>query len=203
MILLDVPQSVERELKAQAVRLPSVSPETRFLKERQGYKKDYQQAVIADVDAKAAASVAPDNGRPRYSLEAQRGIVLTSDTIIERLKKLNSNLVFQRSIARPELIGIYLTSTKPEHQPEGLAFTGVSFNHGLNPEFAVVKKADDFVSPDGTVHIGECKGIVYPGWRTVLSRLIRYRYIGKTAAETLFGTCGSSEFWAKQLGHRA
>lgn len=203
MIVLDVPKSVERELKAQAVRLPSVSPETRFRKDRSGYKQDYQKDLLNDANQKAAASVAPDNGRPRYSLEAQRGIVLDSSVIMSRLGQLNSSLIFERAVARPELIGIYIQSSHPDHMPEGKMFTGVSFNYGLNPEFAVVKKSDDFVSPDGTVHVGECTGILYPGWRTVLSRLIRYGFINKTRAEVIFGTCGTSEFWARQLGHRS
>lgn len=202
MIVLDLPKSVERERAVGAVR-STLDPNKRFLKDRSGYKQDYQKAILADANKKAADSVAPDNGRPRTSLEAQRGIVLQSSTIMDRLKSLNPNLIFERSVARPQFIGIYIQSSNPDHQPEGKAFTGVTFSHGVNPEFAVVKKSEDFVSPDGTLHPGQCTGIVHPGWRTVLSRLIRYGFINKARAEVLFGACGTSEFWARQLGHRS
>jgi len=202
MILLDVPKSVERDLAVSAVK-STLSPEKRFLKDRSGYKRDYQKSLIADANKKAADSVAPDNGRQRTNIEAQRGIVLQSATIMERLKQLNARFIFERSVARPEFVGIYIQSSHPDHMPEGKKFTGVSFSHGINPEFAVVKKSEDFVSPDGTFHPGECTGILHPGWRTVISRLIRYGYINKTRAEVLFGTCNTSEFWARQLGHRS
>jgi len=202
MITLDVPKSVERSLAVNAVS-SALSPEKRFQKDKEGYKRDYQHALVAESDQKAADSVRPDAGRSRTVFEAQRGLLLDSSVIMERLKRLNSAFIFQRSIARPELVGIYLQSSLPEHQPEGLAFTGVTFNHGPNPEFVVLKKEEDYVAHDGKVHPGECKGVAFPGWRTVLARLIRKKMISELQAELLFGSpTNQSAFWATALGKR-
>src|SRR5262249_1558780 len=133
------------------------------------------------------------------SFEARRGLVLHSSVITERLKQLNQSFIFQRSVARPELMGIYVKSSHPDHQPEGMMYTGVAFNIGLNPEFSVIKKDEDFVAPDGYVHVGECRGIAYIGWRTCLTRLIRRRFIYKSATERLFGTNQTSAILAAAL----
>ena len=203
MILLDVPKSVDRDLTVNAVRSAALSPQERFAKDREGFKRDYQHALLADANDKAAHSVAPDNGRPRTILEAQRGLVLDSSVITARLKSLNGEFVFQRAIADPALIGVYIKSQKPEHQPEGLAFTGVSFNHGPNPEFCVLRKKEDRVDHDGTVHPGECCGIAFIGWRTALARLIRQRLISEVQAEFIFGLpTNQSQFWATATGKR-
>src|SRR5262245_14948749 len=103
MILLDVPKSVERDLAVNAVRSP-LDPNKRAAKDRQGYKQDYQRALVADVDKKAADSVRQDPGRQgsRTTFEAQRGLVLNSDMIMGRLRRLNPSLVFQKAVARPE-----------------------------------------------------------------------------------------------------
>jgi len=202
LLTLDAPASLSRELAVQKVS-SHLSPETRFLCDRQGYKRDYQKALIADADKKAADSVRADAGQSRTSFEARKGILLNSSVITERLKKLNPGFIFQRSIARPELMGVYVQSKRPEHQPEGLMYTGVAFNIGLNPEFSVVKKAEDHVSVDGQVHIGECKGIAFIGWRTCLTRLIVKRFISQAGAERLFGTNQTSSILAAALGQRS
>lgn len=202
LITLDVPTSVNRERAVNAVR-SSLSPEKRFQRDRHGYKRDYQKSLIADADKKAADSVRADGGQSRTSFEARRGILLHSAVIIERLKQLNASFIFQQSVARPELMGVYVASKRPEHQPEGLMFTGVAFNIGPNPEFSVLKKEDDYVAHDGQVHVGECKGIAFIGWRTCLTRLIRGRFISQAQAERLFGTNQTSSILAAALGQRS
>lgn len=202
LIVLDAPASLERELRNQSVS-SLLSPAERFVRDRAGYKKDHQKALCNDADKKAADSVRSDGGQSRTSFEARRGILLHSSVITDRLKQLNSSFIFQRSIARPELMGVYLKSDRPEHQPEGLMYTGVAFNIGPNPEFSVLKKADDYVAHDGQVHIGECKGIAFIGWRTCLTRLIRGRFISQAQAERLFGTNQTSSILAAALGQRS
>src|SRR5678815_741031 len=122
LLTLDAPASLQRERTVSAVR-SALSPEKRFLHDREGYKRDYQKALIADADKKAADSVRADAGQSRTSFEARKGILLNSSVITERLKQLNSSFIFQRSIARPELMGVYVQSKRPEHQPEGLMYT--------------------------------------------------------------------------------
>lgn len=173
MIRLDVPRSVERELASRAVRSTAVSPEERFRKDREGFKRDYQRALFNDSESKRKAAVAPDGHRPTSEYEAQKGIELTCEQICLRLRKCaNYPLWFEVANADKTKMGIYHLDPSAEG---GRRFI-CGFERGKSPEFSVREVDDE----------GNFKREIR-GWRTVLSKLIRKGFISKAKSDALFG----------------
>lgn len=206
-ILLDVPSSVESARIKNQVRAGSpLPPEIRAITEREGYKKDYQNALVNDADAKARDSVRVDNGRPRTEWDASIGIPITAETFMRRLLQLNSSFWFERANADKEKIGIYRLVDKTETFPEGKQFL-MGFHDGIMPEFFLEEKEDDRVmtiAGETVTYSGGCKRILRQGYRTIIQRLVRARMINLAAAETLFGPPSyDSAHWALLTGKRA
>lgn len=147
-----------------------------------------QAQMLAGQKAKDAETIAPDAGFDTTSAEAQLGRPLLSSEVQKRLKKLNPSLSFERSIADPSKIGIYVADGISNL---GTLYAGRKFvlgmEAGMTPEFSVRQT-------DGTKITKEIRG-----WRTVLVRLIRERLIGRGAAEVMFNIAGGrqSENWWK------
>jgi len=149
--------------------LPSLSPSKRYTLDHRGATRAYQEALIHDAQDKEAAASAPDADHPTTSLEAQVGRPLTGHEIAARLRKLNGNLIFERSLAVPDKMGIY-------HVHDGRKDFLMGYEYGYSPEFSVrhVNDKGQFVKETR-------------GWRTVLMRLIRQRLITASGAARLFG----------------
>lgn len=147
--------------------LPSLSPQKRYARDYRGVMRDYQEALIHDAQEKEQAASAPDADHPTTLLEAQVGRPFTGQEIAARLLKLNSNLLFERSLAAPDKMGIYLGARKR------FLF---GFEYGYSPEFSV-RHVDDKGQ-----FVRETRG-----WRTVLMRLIRQQLISPGGATRLFG----------------
>lgn len=206
-LILDVPSSVESALIKNQVRADSPLTATeRHLKEKTGYKREYQKALATDANTKAADSVRVDNGRPRTELDASIGIPITAETFMRRLLQLNSSFWFERANADKEKIGIYRLVEVSDTFPEGKQFL-MGFHDGIMPEFFLQEKEDDRVMTIGgetEVHYGGCKRILRQGYRTILQRLVRAGMINLTAAETLFGPPSyDSAYWALLTGRRS
>lgn len=207
MIILDVPSSVESAKASKKVMAGSnLPPEIRAIKDREGYKKDYQNALSADANQKAADSVRVDNGRPRTEWDASIGIPITAETFMRRLLQLNSSFWFERANADKEKIGIYRIVTPDLNYPEGKAFL-MGFHDGIMPEFFLEEKEEDRtmdVAGETVTYYGGCKRILRQGYRTILQRLVRAGMINLTAAESLFGPPSyDSAHWALLTGKRS
>lgn len=206
-IILDVPSSVESARTKQQVRAGSpLPPEIRAITEREGYKKDYQNALVNDVKKKAADAVALDNGRPRTEYERSIGMPITAETFMRRLLQLNSSFWFERANADKEKIGIYRICEPDLNYPEGKVFI-CGFHDGIMPEFALLSKEDDraMINSDGETEVftGECK-VLRQGYRSILQRLVRAKMINLTKAEALFGPPShDSAYWAVLTGKRS
>lgn len=163
--------------------LPSLSPERRFNVTEKQLHHEYQRALRREVIHNAAIAAHPEDGsRAMDNAEAQMGIPLQGERIIGRLRRLNSNLYFERSIADPSRYGCYLLNPQVEGGKEYL----VGFEAELNPEFTVIVNDEK----------GEFKKFI-PGWRRVLMRLIRARVITEARANAMFGPPNrDSERWA-------
>lgn len=173
MIRLDVPQNVERELATRAVKSTAVSPEQRFRKDREGYKREYQNALFQDSESKRKAAAAPDGKRPTNDYQAQKGIELSCETICLRLRKCaNVPLWFEVSNADSTKMGIYHLDPMAEG---GRRFI-CGFERGQSPEFSVRKTSED----------GNFQKEIR-GWRTVLSKLIRKGFVSKARCDAMFG----------------
>lgn len=151
-------------------------------------QQERQAQIISGQKAKDAETIAPDAGFDTTSAEAQLGRPLLSPEVQKRLKKLNTGLFFERSIADPSKIGIYIYdgASNPGTIWAGRRFV-LGMEAGMNPEFSVRQT-------DGTKITKEVRG-----WRTVLVRLIRERLIGRGAVEVMFNIAGGreSENWWK------
>ena len=207
MIILDVPSSVESAKASNRVMAGSaLSSVERHQKDRFGYKREYQQALSADANQKAADSVRVDNGRPRTELDASIGIPITADTFMRRLLQLNSSFWFERANADKEKIGIYRLVDVNETFPEGKQFL-MGFHDGLMPEFFLQEKEDDrimTIAGETVTYAGGCKRIIRQGYRSILQRLVRAGMINLAAAETLFGPPSyDSAHWALLTGKRS
>lgn len=151
-------------------------------------QQDRQAQIISGQKAKDAETIAPDAGFDTTSAEAQLGRPLLSSEVQKRLRKLNPSLSFERAVADPSKIGIYVLDgvSNPGTIWAGRRFV-LGMEAGMNPEFSVRRT-------DGTKITKEIRG-----WRTVLVRLIRERLIGRGAAEVMFNIAGGreSENWWK------
>lgn len=152
--------------------IPALSPIHRG---RVGYQEQQdfkQQVMIAEAEQKKQALAAADGGIPTTVLEAQLGRPMTSAEITKRLLKLNPNLIFERSLADPSTMGIYL--------PDALVTGGrkflMGFEFGYSPEFTVNGE-------DANGRYQEKRG-----WRQIIARLARCGHISLAAAERIFET---------------
>jgi len=160
------------------------------LQARHAKRRERDEAVArsrtayASAEAKRKAAVAPDAGRSMHNVEQQTGLPLHSDIIMRRLIKLNPNLWFEVSHASDKQYGVYLLDPGT---PGGRRFI-CGMPRGMCREF-VTGRTDE--------ETGELLGAtVIPGWRNVLSRLIRGRYVAESKVAALFGPPShDSEKW--------
>lgn len=164
--------------------LPALTSERRFTLTEQQLHRLYQQALQREVvenDQKAAHPT--DGGRPMDNPDAQVGIPLQGERIIGRLKRLNPNLWFERSLSDPSKYGCYVLDSTKETGKQYI----VGFEAAINPEFTVILNDDK----------GKFKKFI-PGWRRVLMRLIRARLITEARANAVFGPPNrDSERWTQ------
>jgi hypothetical protein len=159
---LSSPQAIDAEKIARAteIALASASAE----------KAD---GALADATAKDKAAVeAKDGVIDMTDAVAQAGRQLARGIVERRLRELNPNLYFQRSINDPEKNGIYLAAPNGE----GRFLCGMEWNP--SPEFTVNFTGEH----DGRVTVLR----QVRGWRAVLARLIKLGVIEPERATTLF-----------------
>ena len=164
--------------------LPALTSQRRFELTEQQLHRIYQQSLRREVVHNDHIAAHPeDGGRPMDNMDAQIGIPLQGERIIGRLKKLNPNLWFERSLSDSSKYGCYLLRSDVDGGKEYL----VGFEAELNPEFTVIVNDDQ----------GKFKKFI-PGWRRVLMRLIRARVITEARAHAVFGPPNrDSERWTQ------
>lgn len=128
---------------------------------------------------------------------AQLGRPMSSADVITRLKRMNNNLHFERAIADPKLMGIYLIRSE---EPKKRFVCGMEA--GYMPEFSVQhtkqKRVPDPDNPGRWLSVPEISGETR-GWRTVLARLLRNRLITMPQIDRYFNPSygRSSERWQR------
>lgn len=165
--------------------LPSLSSrKRRDITERQ-LKAIYQRACQAEYNRNEANAVASDGAIDDVTdWEQVVGIPLVGARIINRLRRLNSNLWFEPSKADGTKTGIYILKNIMG-VPVKQFICGMETD--VNPEFSIRVTDNE----------GRAKGII-AGWRRVLMRLIRDRIITEPAAYAMFGPPSrDSENWAR------
>lgn len=134
------------------------------------------RARTADAEAKKTELTKRDAGRPRDDQEAQKGLVFSGNTFMQRLRKLNPQLLFEPSIADSgKTTGVYIPDPLGDR---GRRFVGAYFWSDWNPEFALIGYRDAEK---------QFPYVERQGWRSCLARLIRQRLISEAGAEIMFG----------------
>ena len=130
---------------------------------------------------------------------AQLGRPLTRKVLIERLSKMNPNLIFEQSKNFPHIGAVYVIDptanlTDSDERCRGRRhIVGMEWT-GLSPEFTTRRvQLDQWGRP-------QMKGQIR-GWRTVLSRLIHERLIGVAEAERVFSISRgrASQRWFEEI----
>lgn len=161
--------------------LPALTPALRGSADYFLQHKDSQDRAFEEKETNRKKAIAPDGAMDTTNREEREGIPLHSSVIIWRLKQLNPNLWFEPSNSDQDKMGIYILDPEAE---EGKRFI-IGMEREWSPEFTVVLK--DLR--------GECTGIA-AGWRRVIMRLIRQRFISEPKAFKLFGPPSrDSENW--------
>lgn len=146
------------------------------------------------------ATVANDGEIATTSLEQQLGTPLSSAQVIERLQKMNANLVFEVAIASPDKMGVYIIENRPDPitnvSPRKRYVTGMM--RGFMPERTVrhVKKSR-VPDPDVPLHWRETEEYTGEtrGWRRVLKDLLREKLITTGQIERFFPANLNSKAW--------
>ena len=176
-ILRETPRDTRGKVTAG---VPSLSAEKRHTLTKRQLDRIYQDSLISVASAADVAANSPvDGSRPMTDWMAQVGITLKCHQIERRIRKLNPSLWFIRSNSDPNKTGVYYRKEDGE-----LAFI-VGLESDINPEFTVTVNNDE----------GEFQKMI-PGWRRVLMRLIRAKFITEPGANLQFGPPNrDSERW--------
>jgi len=166
--------------------LPSLSSDKRREVTEAQLSYLYQKACQNEYRQNEEKALAPDGDIDDVSDWGKVvGIALQGWQVCARLKKLNSNLWFERSNAAPDQLGVYLLKNDFKGGQAKEFLCGMQAE--LNPEFSLRVKDDS----------GKPKGII-PGWRRVLMRLIRKNIVTESGAHAMFGPPSrDSENWAR------
>ena len=159
-----------------------------------------QRKAADEAVAKQREAVSGKDGKfLTTDASAQLGRPLTRKVLIERLSKLNGNLIFEQSKNFPHIGAVYVIDptanlTDPDERCRGRRhIVGMEWT-GMSPEFTTRKIEKDQWG------VLQMKGQVR-GWRTVLSRLIHERLITVSDAERVFSISKGreSQRWYEEL----
>lgn len=162
-------------------------------------REKHHKAAESALTKQREAVAGTDGDYLTTDASAQLGRPLTRKVLVERLSKMNSNLIFEQSKNFPHIGAVYVLDptanlTDPDARCRGRRFVvGMEWT-GLSPEFTTRKiELDQWGNP-------QMKGQIR-GWRTVLSRLIHERLIGVAEAERVFSIARGreSQRWFEEI----
>ena len=162
-------------------------------------REKHHKAAESALTKQREAVAGTDGDYLTTDASAQLGRPLTRKVLVERLSRMNSNLIFEQSKNFPHIGAVYVLDptanlTDPDARCRGRRFVvGMEWT-GLSPEFTTRKiEQDQRGNP-------QMKGQIR-GWRTVLSRLIHERLIGVAEAERVFSIARGreSQRWFEEI----
>ena len=159
-----------------------------------------RQRMLADDLKSNTVTVEPDGGRDVSNLLAQMGKPMSAQQLIERLRRCNPRLVFERAPAYPNLYGIYVTTHEKTAAGTWMEKKAhiCGMEAGIMPEFSVLHKKKIRVpnrelfgaaKPTREVDWTEIETFADEtrGWRTVLIRLLHANLITRGDVQKHFG----------------
>jgi hypothetical protein len=120
---MDEKQSIVREAvsgKATA-GIPTLDAMKRYLKSRHDFQTMKTEQQVRDAETGKASLFAKDGELDPTNEAQMKGRVYTAAQVMKKLQKLNPRFYFERSIAMPHLIGIYIQHPRGEYK-NGLMF---------------------------------------------------------------------------------
>ena len=174
--------------------------------ERKESLTERREREMAEELQRHEVTVEQDGSRDRSELLAQLGTPMTCQQVMAKLRLCNPRLHFERSLAFPHLMGVYLLA--PEMTPAGT--TVLQKKHlfgmeaGIMPEFTVIHKIkipvanrELFGRKEATRDVPWKMVETYRdqtrGWRTVLLRLLHAKLITRGDVERHFGWAPSHD----------
>ena len=165
---------------------------------RDADRDKHRKAADAAIAKQHEAVAGRDGDILTTDATAQLGRPLTRQQVIQRLSKLNGNLVFEQSRNFPHMGAVYILDptanlTDLDERCRGRRHI-VGMEWGISPEFTTRKvEYDQFGKP-------QMKGQVR-GWRTILARLIKERLITIPDAERVFSIARGrdSQRWFEEI----
>ena len=162
-------------------------------------REKHHKAAESALTKQREAVAGTDGDYLTTDASAQLGRPLTRKVLVERLSKMNSNLIFEQSKNFPHIGAVYVLDptanlTDPDARCRGRRFVVSMEWTGLSPEFTTRKiEQDQRGNP-------QMKGQIR-GWRAVLSRLIHERLIGVAEAERVFSIARGreSQRWFEEI----
>jgi len=152
--------------------------------------RETQAAAIRQKNQSDEASI-PKDGLMDVTRDLDRiGAPMFTTDFVKRLKKINSNFHYERSLKDPNMGGIYILHSTPI-RPDGERREFVSrCEPTLMPEYQIFRPRTE-ERPDPTI-IGHTRKVqtvddMIWGWRTVLAKLLRSRKITLSQIERVFG----------------
>lgn len=166
---------------------------------RDSTREKHHNAAESALAKHRAATSGMDGDYLTTDATAQLGRPLTRQELIQRLTKLNPNLIFEQSRNFPHMGAVYVADSKAnltdiDERCRGRRhIVGMEWM-GLSPEFTTRKiENDQFDRP-------QMKGQVR-GWRTVLARLIKERLVSIPDVERVFSIARgrTSQRWFEEI----
>lgn len=146
---------------------------------------------LKDAEKRATDTVAADGDMNVMDMHQRLGRSYMGTALIKVLSRLNSNLIFERSLADNTKVGIYIM--KDVRNPQTWSWSRkrvfiVGMEAHINPEYSVIVPQTERVPTDP--HGGEKDILKYGreirGWRTVLFRLLKAGLLTEPQIESVF-----------------
>jgi hypothetical protein len=158
-------------------------------------------AALTEEIGNASATTAKDGEIDVTNTLAQLGRPLTTQQFIQRVRRLNGNLIFEKSKSDETKMGVYIMAPMRDNSTQSLRRQKqfiCGMENGYMPERSVRHwEPDKIPDPDlrGGWKIVKKFTRETRGWRTVLARLVRQRLVTKTQVDKHFPPIGYSFNW--------
>jgi len=152
--------------------------------------REAEAAAIREKNQKDEATIPVDGDMDVTQELARLGKPMLRTTFVQRLKKLNAHLHYETSIRDSSIGGIYYVHPKPYTDNGERRQFICRCETTFMPEFHIYKpRYEERPDPDIKGHMTKVPTVdeMVWGWRTVLARLIRGRFLTQAAVDKEFG----------------
>ena len=183
--------------------IPSLTPKKRFKREMLIKTRDLADRAVAEEKRRATEMLQADGAMDVTALKQRLGRPMSAAAFIEKLKKLNPNLIFERAIRVPNRWGIYYPKPVSEFSAHDDKQFLCGMEDNLMPEMTVSHTKTNRV-PLGNGEYEDRQEFcgMTRGWRETLLRLMKSGVVTQAQVEKEFQISfgPSSAHWQKFTG---